>query len=577
MAAVTTAAGARPRRPLDLSMPALIVLALLLCGLVLLPLLWLVYYSVTDKAGALTVGNFVRLARDQSFVEAFLRTFGIAIGVSLSSVAVGTPLAWLVARTDMPLRRAIRVLVTASFVTPPFLGAIAWEILAAPNAGILNKWYQWLFGLDAYENLFNIYTVEGLIFVMTCYAFPYVFVLLANAIERIPGDLEDASAILGGGRWHTARRVVLPMVLPSLLAGALIAFLQAMTQFGAPAILALPAGFHVITTKIWSLFQFPPNPQLAAAAALPLLVVTVLLLRGQQWLLGRRGYTVVGGKSGSARLVPLGAWRWPALAFAVAVVALPVLLPYGALLKTAIVRTASDPLALENLTFHNIHFVFAELSSTQLALQNTFVLGGIAATLGTLLALVVAYVATRRLVIGAPLLGALATAPVAIPGIVLGVGLFLAYTRPPLVLYGTAWIVILGFVTIELPAAYQQLQAALRGLHPELEEASRILGATRLKALRQITAPLLVTSVVATWCFIFIGAIRELSAMIMLTTANTKLVSVIIYDLNESGDLGPISVLGITLLVITFIVVGVANRLSTLTRGGAAAGGRLDG
>jgi iron(III) transport system permease protein len=577
MAAVTTAAGARPRRPLDLSMPALIVLALLLCGLVLLPLLWLVYYSVTDKAGALTVGNFVRLARDQSFVEAFLRTFGIAIGVSLSSVAVGTPLAWLVARTDMPLRRAIRVLVTASFVTPPFLGAIAWEILAAPNAGTLNKWYQWLFGLDAYENLFNIYTVEGLIFVMTCYAFPYVFVLLANAIERIPGDLEDASAILGGGRWHTARRVVLPMVLPSLLAGALIAFLQAMTQFGAPAILALPAGFHVITTKIWSLFQFPPNPQLAAAAALPLLVVTVLLLRGQQWLLGRRGYTVVGGKSGSARLVPLGAWRWPALAFAVAVVALPVLLPYGALLKTAIVRTASDPLALENLTFHNIHFVFAELSSTQLALQNTFVLGGIAATLGTLLALVVAYVATRRLVIGAPLLGALATAPVAIPGIVLGVGLFLAYTRPPLVLYGTAWIVILGFVTIELPAAYQQLQAALRGLHPELEEASRILGATRLKALRQITAPLLVTSVVAAWCFIFIGAIRELSAMIMLTTANTKLVSVIIYDLNESGDLGPISVLGITLLVITFIVVGVANRLSTLTRGGAAAGGRLDG
>jgi len=150
---------------------------------------------------------------------------------------------------------------------------------------------------------------------------------------------------------------------------------------------------------------------------------------------------------------------------------------------------------------------------------------------------------------------------VAIPGIVLGVGLFLSYTRPPLVLYGTLWILLLAFVTIELPAAYQQLKAALRGIHPEMEEASRILGASRLKALRQITAPLLGSSVVATWCFIFIGTIRELSAAIMLTTSDTKLVAVVIYDLNESGDLGPIAVMGITLLIITFIVVGIANRL----------------
>jgi iron(III) transport system permease protein len=147
--------------------------------------------------------------------------------------------------------------------------------------------------------------------------------------------------------------------------------------------------------------------------------------------------------------------------------------------------------------------------------------------------------------------------------------LFLSYTRPPLVLYGTPWILLVAFVTIELPAAYQQLQAAFSGLHPELEEASRILGASRLKALWQITAPLLATSVVATWCFIFIGAIRELSAAIMLTTSETKLVSILIYDLNESGDLGPISVIGITILVITFVVVGIANRLPSLGRGTA--------
>jgi iron(III) transport system permease protein len=565
-----TVAAAPRRARLDTSLPVFAVLALVLCVLVLLPLGWLLWYGLTDKAGAPTLANFARLASERAFIGPFLTTIGIALSVSALSCLIATPLGWLVARTDMPGHRLVRVLVTASFVTPPFLGAIAWEILAAPNSGLLNQWYRELFDLDPYAHLFDIYSVEGLTFVMACYAFPYVFVLVANALERIPAELEDASAILGGGRWLTFRRVSLPIVLPALLAGALVAFLQAMTQFGAPAILALPAGFHVITTKIWSLFQFPPDPHLAAAASLPLLLLTLLLLRGQQWLLKGRGYTVIGGKSGAPRRIALGAWRWPALLFALAIVALPVLLPYTALLKTAVVRTVSEPLTWKALTVRNFRFVFTEFSATRLALANTFILGALSATLGTALALVVAFLSVRRLLPGARLLGFLATAPAAIPGIVLGVGLFLAYTRPPFVLYGTLWILLLGFITIELPAAYQQLQAALGGLHQELEEASRILGASRLTALRHITAPLLRSSVVATWCFIFIGAIRELSATIMLTTANTKLVSVIIYDLNESGDLGAISVLGISLLVITFITIAIANRLPTLGRGGQA-------
>ena len=553
-------------RHFDLSLPVLGALGLLLCALVLLPLGWLAYYAFTDKAGNFTTGNFVTIFSNPAFLEPFLRTSAISVAVALASVAMATPLAWLVARTDMPFRRWIRVLVTASFVTPPFLGAIAWEILAAPNAGLLNQLYQHLFGRGTYDNLFNIYTETGLVFVMACYAFPYVFVLLANAIERIPGDLEDASSILGGGRWVTLRRVVLPMTLPSLLAGALIAFLQAMTQFGAPAVLALPAGFHVITTKIWSLFQSPPQPQLAAAAALPLLLVTVLLLQAQRWLLGRRGYTVTGGKSGMARPIALGHWRWAAFAFALAVMALTMLLPYAALIKASFLRTASDPLTFEKFTLYNYQWIYSFPESRR-AFFNTFSIGLMSATCGAALALVVASLAARRGFPGARVLAALATSPVAIPGIVLGVGLFLSYTRPPLVLYGTPWILLLAFVTIELPAAYQQLEAALLGLHPELEEASRIFGANRLKMLLQITAPLIATSVVATWCFIFIGAIRELSATIMLTTANTKLVSILIYDLNESGDLGLISVLGLVLLVITFAVVGLANRVPGLRQG----------
>jgi iron(III) transport system permease protein len=549
--------------------PAGLVLGLVgafLCVLIVLPLGWLVWYSVTDDAGAPTLGNFIRLASDPGFARPYLTALGIAVGVALGACAAAMPLAWLVARTDMPLRRAIRMLVTASFVTPPFLGAIAWELLAAPNSGMINQWYRLLFGLGPYEHLLNIYSAGGVIFCIACYSFPLVFVLLANALDNIPGELEDVSAILGAGRGYTLARVTLPMTAPALLAGALLAFIQALTQFGTPAILALPAGFHVITTKLWSLFQYPPHPHLAAAASMPLLVLTVLLLHGQQRLLGRRGYTAIGSRSSAPRLAALGAWRWPAFCFAIALLALPIFLPYAALLKTALVKTPSDPLALDTLSLRNLRFVFVDFSQTRTAIRNTVLLGVAGATVGTGLALLVSYATARRLVAGHRVLGFLATAPVAIPGIVLGVGLFLAYTRPPLVLYGTLWILLLAFLTIELPAGYQQLQAAMRGLHPELEEASRIFGASRLVSLWQITAPLLRPSVIATWCFVFIGVIRELSATIMLTTANTKVVSVIIYDLNESGDLGAISVLGITLLLITFAVVAVANRLPVLGR-----------
>src|SRR6185295_13337345 len=177
------------------------------------------------------------------------------------------------------------------------------------------------------------------------------------------------------------------------------------------------------------------------------------------------------------------------------------------------------------------------------------------------LALVTAYITARQAVAGHRLFGFLATATIAIPGIVLGVGLFLSYTRPPIVLYGTLWILLIAFVTITLPSAYQQLHAAFRTIHPELEDASRILGATRLQSLWQITAPLLRTSVYATWCFIFVGVMRELSAAIILFTSETKVLSVLIFDLNESGDLGAISVIGLGMLLITFAVVITVNRI----------------
>jgi iron(III) transport system permease protein len=562
--------GVARRSGFDLSRPILAAVMVLLAVLIVLPMGWLVAYAFSTSDGRATLGNFVTLFTDPDFVDPVLTTLIISVSVGAICCLVAAPLGWLVARTDLPLRRTVRTLVMASLVTPPFVGAIAWEMLAAPNSGLLNQLWRALTGAASDEALLDIYTLTGVIFVIACYTFPYVFILVANALDRMPGELEDASSMLGAGTWDTARRITVPLALPTLLAGALVAFLQALNLFGSPAILAIPAGFNTLTTKIWSLFGYPPKLELAAAASLPLLVLTVFLLRAQAMVLGRRGYAVVGSKYGEPRLIKLGALRMPALALCLIVLAMPLFLPYAALFNSAFSPVASRVVGLDTITLKNVFFTFTELSSTMPALKNTFLLAVSAATLGALLALIIAYIVARKAVPGHRALAFLATAPLAIPGIVLGVGLFLSYTRPPFTLYGTLWILLIAFITIELPSAYQQLGSAFHAVHPELEEAGRMLGASRLRTLADITAPLLRSAVIATWCFIFVAVIRELSAAVILFTSETKVLSVLIFDLKESGDVGAIAVLSLTMVAITTLVIVAANRL-----GGGRAASRL--
>ena len=231
-----------PRVKIDWTKPVLWLFAAVMIVLIVLPLSWLAIYSFTDKANHLTLQNFVTLFSDPDFLDPLLTTAIIATSSAIICCLIAAPMGWLVSRTDMPGRQTIRALVTASFVTPPFLGAVAWELLAAPNSGLLNQFYRLVTGGEPDAHLFDIYSLPGIIFVISCYTFPFVFVLVANALDNMPGELEDASAILGGRAWTTARRITIPLALPAIVAGALIAFLQAMTLFGSPAILALPAG-----------------------------------------------------------------------------------------------------------------------------------------------------------------------------------------------------------------------------------------------------------------------------------------------------------------------------------------------
>jgi len=536
----------------DRTLPVWIAAALLLVFLMLLPLGWIFVTSLKGEQG-LSLGSYAEVFTEKAFLRAIVNTLVISFWVGVIAVLIGALLGWLVTRTDLPWKKGIRALVMASFVTPPFLGAFAWTLLAGPNAGALNNFYRTLTGAEGH--LFNIFTMEGLIFVMALYSFPYVFSMIANVCELISSDLEDAANILGADKLQTARTITLPLAAPALVGGFILAFLHSLSLFGAPAILGLPAGLHTVTTQIWALFQYPPRLDLAAAFSVPLLLATMGLIALQKKILGRRGYSTVGGKGGQKRLVPLGAFRIPILLVVLGILSLSVFLPYWILLKAALAKAWAVPLTWDNFTLDNFKFAFFQYGDTQRAIANTFQLGILTATVGTVIAVLIAYITNRQLLRGARYLSFFALAPLVIPGIVLAVGLFIAYTRPPFILYGTIWILFVAYLTKEMPIGFSQAETIFKSIHPELEDASRILGSNRLRALKDVTVPLARSGLIATWCFIFIGVIRELSASILLFTPKSKVVSVVIFDLKEEGQIGAIAVLGILLLAVSFLVI----------------------
>jgi iron(III) transport system permease protein len=536
----------------DPTFPVWVGSALFLVFLMLFPLGAIFRASLWDDTG-ITFSRYLEVFTNEQFLKAIWNTLIISTWVGVIAVVIGAALAWLVTRTDLPWKRPIRALVMASFVTPPFLGAFAWTLLAGPNAGALNKFYRAVTGSE--EALFNIFTMPGLIFVMALYSFPYVFSMIANVCELISSDLEDAAEILGANKWRTAWTVTFPLAMPALIGGFILAFLHSLSLFGAPAILGLPAGLHTITTQIWALFQYPPRLDMAAAFSVPLLLATMALIALQKRILGRKGFSTVGGKGGQKRLVQLGWGRFPVLLLVLSILSLSVFLPYWILLKAALSKAWALPLTWDNFTLRNFTFAFFEYGDTQRAIYNTFKLGILTATLGTLLATLIAYITNRNLFRGARYLTFFALAPLVIPGIVLAVGLFIAYTQPPLVLYGTIWILFVAFLTKEMPIGFSQAESTFKSIHPELEDASRIIGANRLTSLRDVTAPLARSGLIAAWSFIFIGVIRELSAAILLFAPSSKVVSVVIFDLKEEGQVGVIAVLGTLLLVASFAVI----------------------
>jgi iron(III) transport system permease protein len=535
-----------------------LALAGLLAFLVVYPIGWLVVESVRTEAGAFTLGHYWAAATTPTFRTPAINSFILATSVGILSVLIATPMAWAIARTDMPGRAIMRVLVFGSIVTPGLLTALAWILLAGPNAGILNKAFR---ALTQSAGGVNIFSLPGVIFVAVMECYPFAFLLISGALTLVSADMEDAASILGSTPRRTLLNITLPLVLPAVLAGFILSFLEALTLFSSPAMIGIPARIFLLTTEIRALFEFPRRIGVAAALALPLLLVTIVLLWLQGRLLGRRGYVTLTGKGGARRLIHLGGGRWPMFAFCLLVLTCSAVLPYVLLALHATARSWSAPLGPANFTLDHFRTVLFVSSSAQRAIWNSTVLALAAATVASALGTLVAYTTERRLLAGAPLLRGLAMAPMVIPGIVFAVGLFAGYTKAPLMLYGTLWILLIAYLTKFLPYAFMNTAAAVKAVHPELEEAARIAGAGTMTAFRDVTVPLIRLGVLAGWFIVFIYSLRELSASILLFTNKTTVIGVTILDNYEFGSWASVSAIGCLLLAVNLIVVAGGYRL----------------
>jgi iron(III) transport system permease protein len=398
------------------------------------------------------------------------------------------------------------------------------------------------------------------------HTFPFVYLLAASALESVDASYEESAQILGAGTWRTAMTVTLPLVAPAILSGTLLAFVNAIALFGSQAIIGVPGRIHTLPTRIYALFDYPPQHGLASALSLVFIAITVAALLLQRAYLARRSYVTLGGKGSRPQLIDLGHARWLLLGFGVLVFAVAIVLPYGALIGTSLIKSVGLSFA-DNLTLDHYRFVLFEYDVTRRAIVNSLILAAAAATLAVLIGGVIGWIDLRGSAPGRRLLDYIALVPLGLPGIVMAVALIQFWLTTPIPLYGTLTILLLAYVARYIPLGVRAANASLRQVDSSLEESARILGASWIMTLRRITFPLIRPGLFAGWLLVFVPAIQELSASILLFSSSSITVAVAIYNLYETGYVEPVAALAMINMATIAVAIWVANRVG---RGAAA-------
>jgi iron(III) transport system permease protein len=537
--------------------------------LVLLPVLFLVYASLLSDApgargAALTLDNWTALAAPEHLLAIF-NTLQLAFYVTVISVVVGTILAWLVSRTDLPWAPRLSMLFVLPILLAPLLTALAWTVLASPRAGFINVIFHYFVPVS--WPLFDVYSLGGMVLVMTLYFIPFAYLVLLGALQGIDGSFEDASRIAGAGVLRTLREVTLPVVWPSLASSALLIFALAAEQLAVPTLLGLAARVPTLQYDIYiAMIQSPVNPNYAATAGTLLMLISLAGVALYRRSIGlSRRFVTISGKAAPPKRLKLGPLRYVALAFALLYLLAAVVAPYGALVLGSFLKFVSPELTPDLFTLANYTKLFQD--ETMLAsARNSLVFSLTAATVTLGFSAVLSYLIARHGGWVSQSLELVATLPLAIPAISLGLGLLWTYVYIPVGIYGTGWILGVAYLTRFNPQSMRTLSASIVQIDPDLELATRIHGASAVRAAWDVTRPLLAPALMAAWVLIFVQMMLEISMTIMLYTPRTATVAISIWFAYFGGQ----SVLAYTLAVIlatfSFLVIALGQRFFGLLR-----------
>jgi len=521
---------------------------------------------VVDGFGVfdLSLDNFVSVLGNANVHHALANSLIACTGGTALAVAIGLAFSWIVVRTNTPFRGFLGAASLVPLFVPPLVAGVAWSILGSPKSGLLNTLMKWM-GLDWRIDL---YSMAGLIVVFGMYYAPYVYMFTASALRNMDPSLEEAAEVAGVGPVRTLFTVTFPLIAPAIISGMLLSFIVMLGIYGIPAVLGAPANISVLTTYIFKLTNWsPPLYSTAAAVAIILMVVTGALVLLQQGVLAGRSFITVAGKAFRPRALDLGPWRWLTLALALLYLFVVVVLPMLALIVAAFRRFLFIPDAAS--LFDMRHYSLMHFESifdnplTMRSIWNTMEVGLVTAVLGGLLAFAIGYTVHRGSVPGRRAIDLVATLPVAIPGLVIGVAYLWAWIGLPGGLYGTIWILALAFIARFIPDTMKALSTSFLQIHRELEEAAWVCGRGRLGTIRSIVLPLARPGTIAAMTLLFILAIRELGSSLFLYTSDTTVMAVLLLDYYEGGNTGKTAAFSLVQTALLAVLIGVASWLSS--------------
>ena len=535
--------------------------------LAVLPLFMLFYGSfqaeVAPRQFVHTLQNYKAAYASEYTYSTFINSVIFASGSAGLTFLFGTVLAWLVERTNTPLRIIFLPLAVVPLILPGVLESIAWIFLLSPKFGYLNVALMALFGLESAP--FNIFSLPGMIWAHSVGQVPLAFLMMVAAFKSMDPSREESALMSGAGTGQTLRRVTLPLLMPTCGSVLLILFVRTLESFETPALIGIPARIYVYTSEIYLAFnQYPPDYGRGAALAVGLL----LLSAAGVWLYTRstregKKFQTVTGKAFRPRQFDLGPWRWAGFAFLMTYFLVVVLLPFLVMLWASFLPFFATPGwdALEKLTFENYQYLYGFRPFWR-AMQNSVLLAVLTATVAMVLTSLVAWIVYKSRLPGSWMLDFLAFVPITVPGIVLGMALILLYVAFPIPIYGTVWVLLIAYVTRYIPYGMRAASGSIMQIHGELEEAAAASGASWWETFKRVTLPLLRPGLAAGWIYICIVSFREFSTSVLLATGDSQVLSILLFGMFEQGQVTVVAAIGILMILTLLAIVAVFYKLS---------------